>query len=254
MRRRTSCESATKTTHPRSTRCWRTIKPPSASTYSSFRRWSASTRANRLVPVLITRIPTRANGDISPDGRTIVYHLRRGVRFADGKPLTSADVAFTFAAIVDPRNPVLSEDSYRRVRLAEHAQSLHGRRTLTRSVERSRARTLRSVGLAFGILPKHAFTGTKLQGAAWEDRAFGTGPFRVTQWRRGDRIVLEPNPYFSPRPKLTAHRAGHDSRFQRGFGRSCAPEGSISLEPCRRRYSRRRRSQESGPRRPRSTA
>jgi ABC-type transport system substrate-binding protein len=25
----------------------------------------------------------------------------------------------------------------------------------------------------------------------------------VTQWRRGDRIVLEPNPYFSPRPKLT---------------------------------------------------
>ena len=71
--------------------------------------------ANRIVPVLITRLPTRANGDISRDGRTIVYHLRRGVRFADGRPLTSADVAFTFEAIVDPRNPVLSEDAYRRV-------------------------------------------------------------------------------------------------------------------------------------------
>ncbi len=159
--------------------------------------------ANRLVPVLITRIPTSANGDISPDARTIVYHLRRGVRFADGKPLTSADVAFTFAAIANPKNPVLSEDSYRRV------ASLRTPNPYT-VVVRLRAPWNAAVrelfaqsDFAFGILPRHAFTGTSLQGAAWEEHAFGTGPFRVTQWRRGDRIVLEPNPYFSPRPKLT---------------------------------------------------
>ena len=42
-----------------------------------------------------------------------------------------------------------------------------------------------------------------MQRAPWEEHAFGSGPFRVTQWRRGDRLILEPNPYFSPRPKLT---------------------------------------------------
>src|SRR5690348_12264564 len=41
---------------------------------------------NRLVPVLVTRIPSRGNGDISRDGTRITYHLRSDVRFADGKP------------------------------------------------------------------------------------------------------------------------------------------------------------------------
>jgi peptide/nickel transport system substrate-binding protein len=159
--------------------------------------------ANRLVPVLITRVPTRANGDISPDGRTIVYHLRRGVRFADGKPLTSADVAFTFAAIMDTRNPVLSEDAYRRV----SSLSTPDPNTVVVRLRAPWNAAVRELfaqsDFALGILPQHAFASTSLRGAPWEEHAFGTGPFRVTQWRRGDRIVLEPNPYFSPRPKLT---------------------------------------------------
>jgi peptide/nickel transport system substrate-binding protein len=159
--------------------------------------------ANRLVPILITSVPTRANGDISSDGRTIVYHLRRGIRFADGKPLTSADVAFTFAAIVDPRNPVLGEDAYRRVSSLStpdpHTVVVRLRAPWNAAVRELFAQT----DYAFGILPRHAFASTSVRGAAWEEHAFGTGPFRVTQWRRGDRIVLEPNPYFSPRPKLT---------------------------------------------------
>jgi ABC-type transport system substrate-binding protein len=55
---------------------------------------------------------------------------------------------------------------------------------------------------AFGILPAHAFGSTQLQKAAWEQRPFGSGPFRVVKWQRGDRIILEPNPYFRPVPKL----------------------------------------------------
>lgn len=158
--------------------------------------------ANRLIPILVTRVPSRANGDIAADGRTIVYHLRRDVRFADGRPLTARDVAFTFRAIMDPRNPVLSQDAYRRV------ESLTMPDPYT-VVVRLRARWAAAVrelfaesDFAFGILPAHAFTSTALQHAAWEDRAYGSGPFRVTRWLRGDRVVLEPNPYFSPRPRL----------------------------------------------------
>jgi peptide/nickel transport system substrate-binding protein len=159
-------------------------------------------RDNSLVPILVTRVPSRANGDISIDGREIVYHLRPNVRFADGKPLTSRDVAFTFRAIMDPRNPVLSRDAYRRIAsltiLDAHTILVRLRSPWNAAVRELFAES----DFAFGILPAHAFASTSLQGAPWEDHAFGSGPFRVTEWRRADRIILEPNPYFSPRPKL----------------------------------------------------
>jgi peptide/nickel transport system substrate-binding protein len=44
---------------------------------------------NRLVPLLASQVPSQANGGIARDGATITYHLRRGVRFADGVELTS---------------------------------------------------------------------------------------------------------------------------------------------------------------------
>ncbi len=158
---------------------------------------------NRPIPVLVTRVPSRANGDISSDGRTIVYHLRRDVRFADGRPLTSADVAFTFRAIEDPRNPVLSGDAYRRV-AALTTPDAHTVVVRLHAPWNAAVRELFAQSdFAFGILPAHAFASTAMQGAPWESHAFGTGPFRVTEWRRGERIVLEPNPYYSPRPRLS---------------------------------------------------
>lgn len=158
--------------------------------------------SNRLVPVLVTRIPSRENGDISPDGMRITYRLRHGVRFADGKPLTSADVLFTYRAIMDPRNNVLSLDAYRRIASVAapdpYTAVVHLKAPWNAAVSRLFAQS----DFAFGILPAHAFSGTRLQGAAWEQNPFGSGPFRVAQWRRGDRIVLERNPYFRPVPKL----------------------------------------------------
>ena len=158
--------------------------------------------ANRLVPVLVTRVPSRENGDISRDGLTITYHLRPGARFADGRLLTSRDVAFTYRAIVDPRNPVLSEDAYRRIAALETPNDrtvvVHLRSPWNAAVRELFAES----DFAFGILPAHAFTSTVVQRAAWEEHAFGTGPFRVKEWRRGDSIILEPNPFFSPKPRL----------------------------------------------------
>jgi peptide/nickel transport system substrate-binding protein len=158
---------------------------------------------NQFVPVLITRIPTRANGDISRDGLRITYRLRRDVRFADGRALTAADVAFTYRAILDPANAASTVDQY------EH----HIARVLTPDdhtvVIVLRSRWSAAVHAlfaqsdeAYGILPAHAFTSTKVEGSSWEQRPFGTGPFRVTAWQRGDQLTLEPNPYFHPAPRL----------------------------------------------------
>jgi peptide/nickel transport system substrate-binding protein len=157
---------------------------------------------NRLVPVLIARIPTRANGDISADGTRITYHLRRGVRFADGRPLTSADVAFTYRAIMDPHNNVLSVDAYQRIASLRTPDPYTVIIRLKGPWNAAVTRLFAQSDFAFGILPAHAFASTQLQRATWEQHPFGSGPFRVVQWQRGDRIVFEPNPFFSPAPKL----------------------------------------------------
>ncbi|MBV8425550.1 MAG: hypothetical protein JO349_10165, partial [Candidatus Eremiobacteraeota bacterium] len=44
------------------------------------------------IPELITTIPTKANHGISPDGKTITYHLRHDVKWSDGAPFDSSDV------------------------------------------------------------------------------------------------------------------------------------------------------------------
>ena len=157
---------------------------------------------NQLVPVLVTRVPTLANGDISADRKRLVYHLRRGIRFADGVEFTSADVAFTLRAIEDPRNPVESEDAYRRVASLETPDRYTAVVHLKQRWNAAVAELFAQADFAFGILPAHAFTSTELTRASWNQLPFGTGPFRVTQWARANRIVLDPNPYYRPRPKL----------------------------------------------------
>ena len=66
----------------------------------------------RQVPDLAVAVPTVANGGVSSDGLTIVYHLRGGVRWQDGAPFSSRDVRFTWLAIVDPRNQIPSARGY----------------------------------------------------------------------------------------------------------------------------------------------
>ncbi len=70
----------------------------------------------RPVPALAVQVPTLGNGGISRDGETITYHLRRGVRWSDGAPLTSHDVWFTWRAIIDPRSGATSTRGYDLIR------------------------------------------------------------------------------------------------------------------------------------------
>jgi peptide/nickel transport system substrate-binding protein len=157
---------------------------------------------NRLVPVLVTKVPARANGGISRDGKTIAYHLRRGIRFADGKELTSADVAFTFRAILDPRNPVESQDAYRRVASLQTPSRYTVIVRLKEPWNAAVAELFAQADFAFGILPAHAFSTTDVTRAAWNEHPFGTGPFMVVRWERANRIVLDRNPFYRPHPRL----------------------------------------------------
>jgi peptide/nickel transport system substrate-binding protein len=157
---------------------------------------------NRIVPLLAAQVPSRANGGISSDGRTIVYHLRRGVRFADGIELTSKDIAFTYHAILDPRNPVVDTDAYRAIASLNTPDPYTVRIRLRHPWAAAVGELFAPSDFAFGILPAHAFASTDVSRADWNAHPFGSGPFRVVRWARGDEIDLVPNPYAWRKPRL----------------------------------------------------
>lgn len=157
---------------------------------------------NRVVPVLAERVPSRANGDVSADGLRITYHLRRDRKFADGVAFTSADVAFTYRAIFEPANGAAAVDAYSRIAALTTPDPYTVVIRLRKPWSAAPNVLFAQADFAYGILPAHAFTGLTIAGSPWADHPFGTGPFRVTSWQRGDRIELEPSPFFAPKPKL----------------------------------------------------
>ena len=58
------------------------------------------------VPDLAEQVPTLHNHGISRDGKRIVVHLRRGIVWSDGAPLTAEDWLFTYHAVMNPANNV----------------------------------------------------------------------------------------------------------------------------------------------------
>ena len=154
---------------------------------------------------LATEVPSLANGGISRDGKTYTYHLRGGVRWHDGVPLTSRDVAFTWRAIVDPRNNVLHREGYDQVARVETPDDL----TVVVRLKRrdppfvTQFFTTLQEG-AKPVVPEHLLRDApEINDVPFNAQPVGTGPFRFVRWDRGRRITLAANEhYFRGRPKL----------------------------------------------------
>ncbi len=161
-----------------------------------------STPNGAIEPLLAATVPTQRNGGISRDGRTIVYKLRRGVRWHDGAPFTSRDVAFTQRAAVDPGNNVTVRDPYRYVERLDtpddYTVVVHLRQPYAPFVaEWFPSRTL-------AILPAHLLARYReLNDVSFDAAPVGTGPFVFDRWERGREIVFRANDsYFLGKPKL----------------------------------------------------
>ncbi len=158
-----------------------------------------------LRPQLAAAVPTAGNGGISRDGRTITYRLRHGVRWHDGAPFTSRDVAFTQRAYVDPNNNVTNRDPYRLVERLDtpddYTVVVHLRRPYAPFV----VEWLSSGSLGVrGVLPAHLLAAKhELNDDPFNAAPVGTGPLRFDHWDRGREIVLRANDgYFLGQPKL----------------------------------------------------
>ncbi len=155
----------------------------------------APDRNARYVPVLATQVPTLANGGIvvAPDGQrmTITYHLREGVRWHDGASFTAADVEFTWRAVRNPAFLAESKDGSDAVVAIDVPDPF----TVVCHYDKI-APAFAATLFTFGILPKHLLDGVDLNTAPYNERPIGTGPFMVSEFRRGQYVLTERNPLY----------------------------------------------------------
>jgi peptide/nickel transport system substrate-binding protein len=154
--------------------------------------------AGRAIPKLLAVVPSVANGGVTPDGRTIVYRLRRGIRWSDGVAVTSRDVLFTLAAIRDPRNPIGSREGYDLIDSVvapdPYTVRVHLRRPWAPAVA-----TIFAPGTSQQyVVPAHVLARQiPLERAAFNAApTVGDGPYVFVSWARGDRLVYRANPRY----------------------------------------------------------
>jgi peptide/nickel transport system substrate-binding protein len=135
--------------------------------------------------------------DISPDGKTITFHLRKGVMWHDGVEFTSADCLFTFQKVMDPSVATPYSSNYMDVARADAV----GRYTFRVAYKEPFSPALESWSM--GIIPKHVLEGKDLNTATFNRNPVGTGPYKLKEWTAGQKIVLTANDgYFEGRPNI----------------------------------------------------
>ncbi len=153
-----------------------------------------------VVPMLAER------WEVSEDGRVYTFYIRKGVKFHDGTELTAEDVAYSLIRVIKMEQPpswmltqCLNEtgievvDKYTvRITLAKpYAAFLKILATPTCSIV-----SKKYVEEHGGITPGE-------ENPWMNEHAMGTGPFKVKEWVKGEKIVLEAFPdYWRGAPKL----------------------------------------------------
>ena len=148
-------------------------------------------------PSLAIEVPTLDNGGISKDGLRYTFKLRPGVKWHDGAPFTSGDVAFTQTVLLNPDVDVRGRVGWNKIARVETPDDS----TVIFQFSAIDAPFLDRVA-ALGILPRHILgklSGAEIKAHKWFRAPVGTGPFVFKEWVPGSHLVLVKNPsYWKP--------------------------------------------------------
>lgn len=132
---------------------------------------------------------------VAEDGLTISFNLRKGVKWHDGKPFSSADVKWSLENVwktIHPRNKAIFENVAKVDTPDDNTIILHLSKPSLPILS-----VLNAVGAP--ILPKHLYEGTDILNNAYNNKPVGTGAFVFKEWKKGEYILLERNPdYWEP--------------------------------------------------------
>ena len=145
-----------------------------------------------LVPILATEVPSYEGGTLAKDGLWVVWKLKQGVKWHDGKPFTADDCIFTWQYAVDPATAAVSSGSYRDLKVEkidDHTIKLNFAKPTPYWADAF-------VGWKGMILPQHLFEpykGDKSRDAPGNLAPVGTGPYKFVDFKPGDLVRGEIN-------------------------------------------------------------
>jgi peptide/nickel transport system substrate-binding protein len=159
---------------------------------------------NNPYPELVTEVPTLANGGISKDGKTITWHIRKGVHWSDGAPFDGDDVVFTTKVILNPNNNEVGRDGWDLIKKIDEPDKFTVIYHLSKPYSPFLPSFFGSAGANPDVLPKHLLAQyATINQVPYNSKPVGIGPFRIVAWHRGDNVELEANPYyFRGEPKI----------------------------------------------------
>ena len=156
-------------------------------------------------PDLKIRPDLAQSWEVSPDRMTYTFHLRPDARFHDGKPVTAQDVKYSLERALDPKTLSPTVDTY----LGDIVGAMD--RLKGRASEISGVKVLDDLTIQITIDAPKAYFLAKLtypvafvvdreniekEGRDWIRKPNGTGPFKLREYRIGERLVLERNPNY----------------------------------------------------------
>jgi peptide/nickel transport system substrate-binding protein len=127
-------------------------------------------------------IPDLAEKWETPDDRTIVFTLRPNLRFQDGRPLTSADVKWTYDSLMAEAFSSPKKAGYAAVERIDAPDP----RTVIFRLKEPNGGIFANLNL--GIVPANADTNV------FKTQPVCAGPYKVVEFRTDDRVVMEANP------------------------------------------------------------
>lgn len=130
-----------------------------------------------------------AEGVETDDERSyVIFQLNPDARFADGKPVTSEDVLFSWRLLRDKGRPN-HRSFYSKVSRAEKT----GERGIRFDFAGGADRELPLILGLMPIFPRHATDEATFEETTLEP-LLGSGPYRVAEVRAGERVLLKRNP------------------------------------------------------------
>jgi len=154
-----------------------------------------------LVPMLAAEIPSLQNGGLAKDGKSVIWKLKKGVTWHDGKPFTADDCVFNWEYARNPDTAAITIGSYKDV-VVEKIDS-HTVRVVFQKPTPFWADAF--VGVRGMLIPKHLFgdyIGSKSREAPNNLKPVGTGPYKFVDFKPGDMVrgEINNNYHFANRP------------------------------------------------------
>jgi peptide/nickel transport system substrate-binding protein len=170
--------------------------------YEPLAAWDSK---GELRAVLAAELPSRENGGLSADGKTVTWKLKQGVKWHDGQPFTADDVVFNWAYSKDPATATVTTGSYNAItveKVDDYTVKIISPTPMTFWADAF-------VGAYGQIIPKHlfeAYSGAKSREAPNNLKPVGTGPYLFKDFRPGDLVtgVINPNYHQPNRPYFDA--------------------------------------------------